>query len=297
MKPFPIPVVTDLTEIPELPEGLLGPGSQPQDEEALDYIHMPRGMDTYRPPLVPEPEAFDTRDAARSVLLDLRRAMDVAVSERRRVVIDLSDLDEANREMVNQVLGEGEVSARIGWNETPVMVQESVFAGIWRVIDLRPDAHPRDYLEIGAAPAVLFDAACSEALPLLDVPARIPPDVMNAPSVLAELAEEIRTWRPAKPAHVVNLTLLPLSETDVAFIDDTLGAGHASVLSRGYGNCRIESTGVRCCWRVVYFNSEDAMILNTFEVTDLPVAAQAAPADLADSRERLAEVLDWALQS
>ena len=49
-RPFPIPVVA-----------ALGPGSQPEDE-TLDYMPMPSGMDTYRPPVLPEPEEVDVNE-------------------------------------------------------------------------------------------------------------------------------------------------------------------------------------------------------------------------------------------
>jgi hydrogenase-1 operon protein HyaF len=80
---------------------------------------------------------------------------------------------------------------------------------------------------------------------------------------------------------------------DIALIDHRLGTGRVLVLSRGYGNCRITNTGLRQGWRVVYYNSQDAVILNTVEVTNMPQAACAAPDDLQDSHERLQEVLSW----
>ena len=55
MKAFPIPVVA------------LGPGTQTEDE-SLDYLPMPKDMDTYRPPVLPEPDELAGCDAARAVL-------------------------------------------------------------------------------------------------------------------------------------------------------------------------------------------------------------------------------------
>ena len=55
MKDFPIPVVA------------IGPGTQLEDE-TLDYLPMPKDMDTYRPPVLPEPEELAGRDAARAAL-------------------------------------------------------------------------------------------------------------------------------------------------------------------------------------------------------------------------------------
>lgn len=46
-------------------------------------------------------------------------------------------------------------------------------------------------------------------------------------------------------------------------------------------------------WWVQYFNSQDALILNTLEIVDVPEVACAAAEDLEDSAEWLTEVLEW----
>ena len=57
-------------------------------------------------------------------------------------------------------------------------------------------------------------------------------------------------------------------------------------------NCAVPDT-----WRVVYYNSQDAVILNSVEVCDMPEVACAAPEDLMDSMERMTEVLQWVNQA
>ena len=84
-----------------------------------------------------------------------------------------------------------------------------------------------------------------------------------------------------------------MSNEDIGFMDHHLGTGRVLILSRGYGNCRITNTRVPNTWRVVYYNSQDVVILNTVEVTALPEVAMAAKEDLEDSFERLTEVLAW----
>ena len=120
---------------------------------------------------------------------------------------------------------------------------------------------------------------------------------MNAPTLLQELHDQRQQWRPGMPAHLVNLSLLPLSLEDVGFMDQQLGTGRVLILSGGYGNCRITSTRVANTWRVVYYNSQDAMILNSVEVVDMPEVACAAHEDLVDSALRLEEVLEWVNQA
>ena len=92
--------------------------------------------------------------------------------------------------------------------------------------------------------------------------------------------------------HVINLTLLPHTEADLDWLAEALGTGSVTILSRGYGNCRITATALPHVWRVQYFNSMDTLILDTFEVSGLPEVACAAPEDLADSAARLRTVIE-----
>ncbi len=281
MKPFPIPVVP------------LGPGSQTEELE-LDYMQMPKGMHTYSAPLLPEPEEVVGLVAGRETLRSIHRELKSALAGCTPQPVDLGCLDTDDLALVNQMLGEGEVSARIE-GETETLVQESVFAGIWRCVTRRGVRVLSDTVQIGAIPAILAGAARAGARAAgpLQLPATLPDGVMNAPAIVTELNDHFGRWKPGSEAHVINLTLLPLSLQDISFMDELLGVGNVVILSRGYGNCRIGSTGVPHCWRVVYYNSQDAIILNTIEVVDMPEVACAAREDLEDSDERLDEVLKW----
>ena len=293
-RPFPIPVVA-----------ALGPGSQVEDE-TLDYITLPSGMDTYRPPLLPEPEELAGHDDARRVLQAVLGAVQVVRRGEAVAPIALDGLTAAELALVNQVLGEGEVSARVlALPETRgvdadavcVRVQESVFAGVWRVQSMADDGQTHDHVEVGAIPAVLRAAAADDARAVRGPLAPLPAGMVNVPTLLIELEDQRGRWQPGHAPHVVNLTLLPLSPDDIAHIDHQLGTGRVVILSRGYGNCRITNTRVANTWRVVYYNSQDAVILNSIEVSGLPEVACAAPEDLADTEERLAEVLQWVAQA
>jgi hydrogenase-1 operon protein HyaF len=298
MKPFPIPVV---------PEEL---GGQTEDD-GLEYMVMPQGMETYKAPVLPEPEEMadlvGAHEALRHTITALEQAMQGACEPH---AVNLDALNEAERRLINQVLGEGEVAIRVQANDAAHgewQMQESVFAGVWRVLGqaalpegAQAKAFTRtDLIEAGripsavlvAAQAMLMAPAAHIAAPLAD--GRWPAGVMNAPAILEELADHVHTWQPGQPAHVINLTLLPLSPEDLALVNERLGQGPIQILSRGYGNCRVTHTGLPRCWRVSYFNSQDALILDTIEVTDLPEVACAAREDLEDSHERLADMLQW----
>ena len=83
-----------------------------------------------------------------------------------------------------------------------------------------------------------------------------------------------------------------MSEADLDHIEHVLRKGAVNILSRGYGDCRIESTMVSNVWRVRYFNSTNKLILDTIEVTDVPKVACAAQEDIEDAAQRLQEMLE-----
>ena len=207
--------------------------------------------------------------------------------------IDLIELDAANRELVDQVLGEGEVSILFD-GEVRARIQESVLAGVWRVRYTDADGQvTRDSIEVGEIPALVADRAFAGAASRVDQQIdELPQGVLNAPPLLTEVNDKAACLGEDVANHVINLTLLPQTEQDLAFLSERLGKGSVTVLSRGYGNCRISSTGTRNVWWVQYFNSQDRNILNTLEITAVPEVACAAPEDIRDSASRLHEILE-----
>jgi len=286
MKDFPIPV------------RMVGAGSQPADDEELQYLPMPREMNTFRMPIVPEhvePEPLtESRDLLAAFLREMERWNPEADANGPQ--LDLSNATPKALEITNQMLGEGEVSIQIG-GKNAVRIQESVFTGLWRVCTLDGDGLlAGDRLEAAALPRVVVDAARAAAMPRL-APIAIPAGAMNSPAVINEIGAQMRVERPAGRAHVVNLTLFPLTPDDHAVLDAALPVGPVALISRGFGNCRITSTLARDVWRVQYFNSMNTLILNTIEVVEVPEVALAAVEDLVDSRVRLAELVDWMSES
>lgn len=280
MKPIDIPVVP------------LGPGSQPQDEDRLIYMEMPKA-ETYTPPTLPEPEDVAGLSAGREVLERLSVCLQRYDFDDDSVSLVLDGLDGANQALVNQTLGEGEVSARVTGDQE-VRIQETVFAGVWRVLAMPGSTVPAsDCLEIGSYPKVLREAAETGTSGALCIPRDVPSGCMNAPGVLVEVNEALAVYQPGGSTHVINLSLLPLSPDDTDFIDRTLGVSPVMILSRGYGNCRVTATGTRHLWRVQFYNSQDVLILDTLEITTMPDVVVAAREDLEDSSQRLDEVLQW----
>ena len=279
-----------------LPVAQVGPGSQPESEEQLKILQMPSGMTTFHQPIMPEPEDVADLESARAVL---QAAVDALQQYRvggPSISVSLDWLDQESLALISQAMGEGEVSI-ITDGLSPVHIQESVFAGLWRVQHLDADGKlVHDALEVADIPDIVRTLTFAEATESIDTeapPGELAAEVLNAPSLLVELDEQLATWTPGDLAHVINLTLLPLSDADMTLLGSRLGVGPVTLLSRGYGNCRIGSTTKKNVWWLKYYNSDDALILNIIEVSEIPEVAMAAAEDLTDSANRLAQIVEF----
>lgn len=268
---------------------IFGQGSQPLDEDGavLEYLSMPQSMATYTVPAL----SSEMPQHASMVLTQL--LSDLAAFPKTCAALNLQPLDTESLEFINQALGEGEVSILYS-GQRRLRIQESVLAGVWRLHTQDNDNHiVGDTLEVGCIPQIVAQATFTNTSDRIDTDwEALPPGVMNAPALLTELNAKIIEYRHTAVPHTINLSLLPQTEEDLAFLAQRLGKGAVTILSRGYGNCRISATATENVWWVQYFNSQDVLILNTLEVASVPCVACAAEEDIADSRERLQEILE-----
>jgi len=281
MKPLNIPIVA------------LGPGSQPM-EDAPNLLDLPRDISGFVMPQVPETADRSRFAEARDVIRQLVEALSGhETGSQPYPRLELTRLHPQTIELLNQTLLDGEVSALLTGPRGTVKIQETNFAGIWRLLHYSPGGElAHDFIEACPVPDVILQYAAESSAPELEI-APPPPGVMNSPTVLFEIREQAAQYAPGRPAHVVNLTLLPMSPQDHDYLNRSLPAGPVAILSRGYGRCRVSSTTLRHAWRVQYFNNMNTLILNTVEVVDIPEVVKAAHEDIEDSLERLRELLDW----
>ena len=140
-------------DIAEIPVRVVGPGSQAgNNAEGPAYIDMPSDMQQYDAPIMPEPEDVQHLEGASEAMAFLQGALAAFGNDKAAPLADLTHLDEESRTLVNQIIGEGEVS--ITYNGTPkAHVQESVLAGVWRTFYFDDDGKVAiDLLEVGHVP-------------------------------------------------------------------------------------------------------------------------------------------------
>jgi len=283
-----------MTEI-SIPITSIGVGSQPVDEDSktLEFIPMPHEMSVFEVSNMPEPEDVANLKEGMQALRLVRDALKNYNMNDELTMIDITDLDDQNRTWVNSMLGHGEVSV-IYQGGTRTEIQESVFAGVWRIIYLDANRNiVKDFIEIASIPELVKNSSFVKAKTKLEYDLNnLPERVMNAPALITELNDKVATWKEGDEPHVINFSLLPQTEEDLVFLDQLLGSGPVVILSRGYGNCRIACTKTKNVWWVKYFNSEDKLILDTLEISAIPAVACAAEEDIRDSYDRFVEVME-----
>ena len=146
-------------------------------------------------------------------------------------------------------------------------------------------------IDVGPVPGPILRAAAELPRDTIDIPKQMPAGVMNAPFLLAELQDRSAKYQPGAENHVINFTLLPLTDVDAEVLTGVLGQIPLVIRSGGYGSSRVFATGLRHVWAVQYVNGMGNVILDTLEVGGIPVSVLAAKEDFEDSAERLAEIL------
>lgn len=271
---------------------IIGQSSQPKETDGaeLDFMRLPDSMTTYAMPRLStalKPQLLPRAKVLLETLLNALNAYDPA----QYYSFSTQALNKQELALINEILGEGEVSI-IVQDELTTQIQESVFAGVWRVQQFNNNDCITDYIEIADIPQLIKSKTFKNAKAQLHFnKGNLPDGLMNALPLIAELNAQITAYFPDKLAHVINLSLLPQTEQDLTFLYDLLGKGSVSILSRGYGTNRITSTKTDKVWWVQYFNSDDTLILNTLEISNTPSVALAAVEDINDSAVRLTEIL------
>jgi hydrogenase-1 operon protein HyaF len=282
----------------KIPRNTTSPSRQPAEKDGvkLDVMQFPDEMATFSMPEIPDTDKVRDLDCGMLALTELDGVLQrqAKVRDIKPEIVDITHLDRENRWLVDQVLGEGEVSMVYLGVDINARIQESVMAGVWRIRYFnKQDKTTSDMIEVAQVPRLCRRNVFSSASHRVDTQLKsLPEGVLNAPPLLAEINEKVAEYRPGSESHVIDLNLLPQTEQDLAFLVERLGEGALTVLSRGYGNCRITSTAVQNVWWVQYFNSQDKNILNTLEIGDVPAIAAAANEDIQESARRLNEIME-----
>ncbi|MDH4167932.1 MAG: hydrogenase expression/formation protein [Gammaproteobacteria bacterium] len=267
------------------------PGDSPaESDEQLRLIGMPTGLvRAARQTPADEELTAAARAVMNEVVADLKRRTSEPDAPPTRV--SLHGLDEAEKATIADILGEGDVWAKVGLDDAYWRVVESVMTGIWRIESSTADGAQGEWIEIGPVPTPILRAATELPRAAIQVPEQMPKGAMNAPALLFELQQRSSDYRPGAENHVINFTLLPLTDVDAQVLTAVLGQVPLVIRSGGFGSSRVFATGLRHVWAVQFINGMGNVILDTLEIGGVPVSVLAAREDFEDSAGRLGEIL------
>lgn len=226
----------------------------------------------------------------KTLLPDLIAALESQPENAPGQLFDLTEFNSNEKMLVDDLCASGEVTGVVGLPDGIVaQIAETTFAGLWRVRFTNDRAENfADYLEVSSLPEIARRAALNNFRPL--EPGVAPEGAMNVMPVISEISSRAAAHRPGDATHTITFSLLPMSPADMTHLQNQLGQGAVRLVSRGYGSCRVASTGTLHVWSVQYFNAMDEIVLDTLEIGDAPQAACAARCDFLDSAMRLREV-------
>jgi hydrogenase-1 operon protein HyaF len=259
-------------------------------DDQVRLIGMPTGLvRPARQALAADQLTPAAREIMDAVVADLRRRIESPEAPPMR--FSLAELDESGKASIADILGEGDVWAKVGVRNAFWRVVESVLAGVWRLESSSADGTTQEWIEVGAVPQPILQASTELPRATIDIPKQMPQGAMNAPFLLAELQDRSSSYQPGAENHIINFTLLPITEVDADVLTQVIGQIPLVIRSGGYGSSRVFATGLKHVWAVQYVNGMGNVILDTLEIGGVPVSVLAAKEDFEDSAERLAEIL------
>lgn len=283
------------TRIPAL--SFTGAGSQPADED-FAFLPVPATVSPLQTPPLPRDVSRQASEIAHQVLYWLSVVLgDYREHDTDYPVYVLNDEQQAQALVLDQIFGEGEVSAKVQYpaGQSAVLetlIQETVFAGVWRVRDYASGQRLlADRIEVCPVPCCVWQLRQSaHTAGNISLPDELP-GMMNGRFIAHEVRARLQQT-PVEP-HVINLTLLPMNETDIRYLHQFLGEGDSAIFSRGYGKCRIISSQYPGVWRVNYFNDNNTLLQDMIEIGRIPDIVLAGNDDFSASKQRIDEVLLW----
>lgn len=205
-------------------------------------------------------------------------------------LFDIFEFDDDDKKLITQTLGNGEVCGVAALpSGVLAQFQEAIMAGVWHIRFTDPAGDLiAEYIEVAPIPMAVR-RACT-ALPALISHGSAPPGAMNVMPLMTEIGDRMVQYRDGDPAHVIILSLFPMSIEDVNFLQVTLGAGPVQLTSRGYRPCRVAAAGARNVWSVQFYDNMGKIVVDMLQIVDIPAVAIATEEDFRDSAAHLRDV-------
>jgi len=130
-----------------------------------------------------------------------------------------------------------------------------------------------------------------DSIPLHVVPPGEPGLSGNAPPLLRELLERVRRLLDDGESSAIDLSALPLTPADLAWLRDKLGTGEIAVTLHAHGESTLNETGCPGIWWVTHRNEQGAVMSQFIEAAFVPELVKAHPRDVLTGQEYLESMI------
>lgn len=127
----------------------------------------------------------------------------------------------------------------------------------------------------------------------MDIPLEIAePTTGMAQAILTELAQHLPALALSGSVHVIDLTSLPMNDSDKRELEAILGRGEVSVTLQTIGDSEIFETRYSGIWWTKHFTADNQLISELLEITTVPEIIKSHPDDIKQSADELKNLID-----
>ncbi len=116
------------------------------------------------------------------------------------------------------------------------------------------------------------------------------PETGFANAVLQELIAQLQVFAETGRHHVIDLTSLPINSTDKRKLETTLGQGEVHITLSTIGESHINETAFSGIWWVKHYNTEQKIISEFIEITDVPDIIKSHPEDIKKAANKITTI-------
>lgn len=126
----------------------------------------------------------------------------------------------------------------------------------------------------------------------MDLPIEIAqPTTGMAQAILSELIDHLPELASSGTQHVIDLTSLPMTDSDKRELASLLGRGEVSITLSTIGDSQIFETGYSGIWWIKHYTADEKLISELLEITQVPEIIKSHPEDVQASAVALKKLI------
>lgn len=128
---------------------------------------------------------------------------------------------------------------------------------------------------------------------LLNIPLEISePNTGMAKAVLSELFEHLQELAVSSKPHMIDLTSLPMTNSDKQELAKLLGQGEVTITLSTIGESLIHETAFSGVWWIKHYTHDQKLISELIEITPVPGIIKSHPDDIQHAADELKKIID-----